>query len=164
MQKKINKNSKTVYSFIYYIGGLMSTLNRKLLQQEYKLYFDGEIMSGKFATVNIANAPCCGGNMSAVVTAMPNDGIIDAIFYRNNGVLRGLALIVPYTRGHFDRFPNNFTLKRGREITIRSRNPLLVNIDGEVFYATDITVKIVPAAVKIVAAGNLPYASRFVGR
>jgi diacylglycerol kinase family enzyme len=60
-----------------------------LLAQEYNINIDGEDLSGVYASVNIANGPCYGGDKSAVVTAVPNDGFIDVLMFKGSSTCRG---------------------------------------------------------------------------
>jgi diacylglycerol kinase family enzyme len=108
------RNSIRIYNLIYYLGGAIVMFDRKILRQEYTLNIDGEDLSGAYASVNIANGPCYGGDKSAVVTAVPDDGFMDVLMFKGSSALRGLARILPYTTGHCEDFPNDFTLKRGR--------------------------------------------------
>jgi diacylglycerol kinase family enzyme len=76
--------------------------------------------------------------------------------------VQGLTRILPYARGRYDRFPKDFTLKRGKIISIRSKDPLMIDLDGEAFLDTNITVELVKGAVNIVAPDNLSYKQRGV--
>ncbi|MDR1251331.1 MAG: hypothetical protein LBK62_04100 [Treponema sp.] len=163
MQQKLKawprfiRNSSRVYNLCYYIGGFMAMFDQKVLKQEYTINIDGEDLSGTYASVNIANGPCYGGDKSAVVTAVPADGFMDVLMFKGTRTLQGLQRIIPYTQGHYDYFPDEFTLRRAKTISIRSKDPLMINLDGEVFFDTNITVELVPLAVKIAAPNNLHY-------
>jgi diacylglycerol kinase family enzyme len=138
----------------------MVMFDRKIMRQEYTLSIDGENLSGAYASLNIANGPCYGGDKNAVITAVPDDGFMDVLMFKSSSVLRGLARILPYTHGHYERFPGDFTLKRGKTISIRSRDPLMIDLDGEAFLDTNITVELIKGAVKIAAPDNLYYKKR----
>jgi hypothetical protein len=62
--------------------------DQKILNQEYTISIDGKDLSGSYAGVNIANGPCCGGNKSAVVTAVPDDGLMDVLLFKGGSALR----------------------------------------------------------------------------
>jgi diacylglycerol kinase family enzyme len=158
------RDSSRLYNISYSLGGFMVMFDKKLLAQEYDISIDGEDLSGTYANVNIANGPCYGGDKSAVVTAVPDDGLMDILMFKGTGTLRGLALILSYTKGYHDRFPGDFSLKRGRIISIRSRYPLMIDLDGETFLDTNITVELIKGAVKIAAPNNLSYKQRGVFR
>jgi diacylglycerol kinase family enzyme len=155
------KNNACIYNFMYILGGVEAMFNKKVRNQEYTVSIDEKDASGAYVNINIANGPCCGGDKNEAVTAVPDDGFMDILLFRKvKSAFEGLVKIVPYTAGHYDRFPADFTLKRGKVITIRSSSPLTINMDGEVFYDTNLTVELIPAAVNIVAPNNLPYCHR----
>jgi diacylglycerol kinase family enzyme len=79
---------------------------------------------------------------------------------RKIGVLKALGLISDYLKGRYYKYPSVCTLKRVQTVSIRSESPLLVNLDGEVFFDSELTIKIIPKAVKIVAVNNLAYRRR----
>jgi diacylglycerol kinase family enzyme len=156
------RDSRRVYNMIYYLGGTIVMFNKKLLTQKYNINIDGEDLSGSYASLNIANGPCYGGDKSAVVTAVPNDGLMDVLMFQASSALRGLSIILPYTKGHYARFPHDLTLKRGKIISIRSEEPLMIDMDGEAFLDTNITVELIPGAVNIAAPDGLSYKQRDV--
>jgi diacylglycerol kinase family enzyme len=156
------RDNRRIYNMTYYLGGVTVMFNKKLLTQEYAISIDGEDLSGAYASVNIANGPCYGGDKSAVVTAVPDDGLMDVLMFKTSSILRDLARIRPYTRGRYERFPKDFTLRRGKNISIRSKDPLMINLDGEAFLDTNITVELIPGAVNIAAPDNLSYKRRGV--
>ncbi|MDR3138623.1 MAG: hypothetical protein LBT95_03000 [Treponema sp.] len=154
------RNSRRLYNVLYYLGGFLAMCDQKIIRQEYTIGIDGEDLSGSYVSVNIANGPCYGGDKSAVVTAVPDDGLMDVLLFKGRGTLRGLSRILPYTGGHYDRFPGDFILRRGKTVTIRSRDPMLINLDGEAFLDTNIQVELIQRAVKIAAPGNISYHRR----
>jgi diacylglycerol kinase family enzyme len=85
---------------------------------------------------------------------------LDALFFKSPKPLRILKEMVPYTMGRYTDYPGDFIWKRVRKVAIRSDSPLYIDLDGEVFFDTNITVEIVPAAVKIVAVKGLKYERR----
>jgi diacylglycerol kinase family enzyme len=154
------RDNHRIYNMSYYLGGIAVMFNKKLLTQEYDISIDGEDLSGAYASVNIANGPCYGGDKSAVVTAVPDDGLMDVLLFKSTGPLRGISRILPSTKGHYSRFPDDFTLKRGKIISIRSGDPLIINLDGETFLDTNITVELIQGAVKIAAPKEMSYRKR----
>jgi diacylglycerol kinase family enzyme len=159
---RIFRNSSHLYYATYYLGGIMAMLDQKTMRQEYSLSIDGDNLSGTYASLNIANGPCYGGNKNAVITAVPDDGFMDVLMFKGSNTLRGLTRILPYSQGHYKHFPGDFTLKRGKIISIRSKDTLMIDLDGEAFLDTNITVELVKQAVKIVAPNNPSYQKRGV--
>jgi len=155
--RKFHSVNYFMYVMLFYLGGVIAAFNKKVQKQYYKIGIDGEDFSGNYATINIANGPCYGGDMNPVVTAMPNDGLLDALFFKHKSVPRTASLITKYTKGEFSRYPKDFILKRFRKIEIQSEDPLLVDLDGEVFFDTSLKVEIIPQALKIVAPGGIEF-------
>jgi diacylglycerol kinase family enzyme len=157
---RVFRNSRRVYNASYYLGGIIVMFDKKIMRQEYNISIDGENLSGAYASVNIANGPCYGGDKNAVITAVPDDGFLDVLMFKGKSTFGGLTKMIPYTQGRYDLFPDYFTLKRGKIISIRSRDPLMINLDGEAFLDTNITVELIEGAVKIAAPDNLVYKKR----
>ena len=158
--RKFSKLNYIVYVMLFYLGGVKAAFNMKVQKQYYKIDIDGEDFSGNYAAINIANGSCYGGNMNPVITAMPDDGLLDALFFRHKSVLRTASLITKFTKGMFQKYPKDFTLKRLKRIEIQSKDLLLVDLDGEVFFDTSLKVEIIPQAVNIVAPGGIRFLKR----
>jgi diacylglycerol kinase family enzyme len=159
--RKYRRLSFLVYTLLFYLSGAKAVMNRRILNQRYAITADGEDMSGVYGTINIANGPCYGADKNPVVTAMPDDGTLDAMFFNCPSRLKAASLIGPYLRGDCFRLSKKyFTWKRLRQIGIRSEEPLLVNLDGETFFDTAVTVEIIPSGVKFVAPGGIGFCKR----
>jgi diacylglycerol kinase family enzyme len=149
-----------LYTLIFYFGGMKAVFNKKVMNQYYTITIDGEDFSGAYGSINIANGPCYGGDKNPVITAVPDDGVLDALFFKSGGSVKAMTRIMPYVRGEFRRFPGEFAWKRLRRIEIRSEEPLLVDLDGEVFFDTTVRIEIIPQGVKLVAPGGIGFARR----
>jgi YegS/Rv2252/BmrU family lipid kinase len=159
--RKFRRLNFLVYTLLFYLGGAKAMLNRRLMGQRYTITIDGEDMSGMYWMINIANGPCYGGNKNPVATAVPNDGVLDAMFVRCAGIFEAISLIGPYLKGVCRRLPKeHFTWKRLRKIDIRSEEPLRVNLDGETFFDTALTVEIIPAGIRFVTPGGIGFCKR----
>jgi diacylglycerol kinase family enzyme len=149
-----------MYPFLLYIGAIQAAFNKIVVNQYYNVTIDGEDFSGCYGGINIANGPCYGGDKCPVITAMPNDGFLDALFLMHKNPLRTLRKMVPYTMGKYAKYPNDLIWKRMRKVTINSELPLFIDLDGETFFDNNITVEVIPGAVKIVAVNGLDYLKR----
>ncbi|MCL2070031.1 MAG: hypothetical protein FWH19_03490 [Treponema sp.] len=155
--RKYQRLSSLIYVMLLILGGTMAVFNKKILYQHYTISIDGEDFSGAYGTINIANGPCYGGDKNPVTTAMPDDGILDALFFKCGSSLKAASVIPKYVKGAFRDYPNNFFLRRFKKIEIRSESPLLVDLDGEVFFDTNLTVQIIPSAIKFAAPGGIAF-------
>jgi diacylglycerol kinase family enzyme len=159
--RKFRRLNFLIYTLLFYLGGVKAVLNQRILRQRYDIAVDGRDMSGVYGAINIANGPCYGGDKNPVITAMPGDGFLDAMFFSCVSRFRTMSLINPYLKGACFRLPKkHFTWKRLRKIEIRSEEPLLVDLDGETFFDTAITVEIIPSGIKFAAPGGIGFYKR----
>jgi diacylglycerol kinase family enzyme len=149
--------SRQFYTRFFYEGCLGACSDKKLLHQRYEVDIDGEKSIGAYQGISIFNSPYYGGNMHPINNAMPNDGMLDILTIRSQGVFRIFCLFPFYVSGHYKMFPRNFTLKEGKKISIRSENILLVSMDGIVFFEPELEIELLPAAVQFVDAGRHGY-------
>jgi diacylglycerol kinase family enzyme len=146
--------------FFYVLGGIATAFDRNITGQRYEIDADGEDISGAYNIINIANGPCYGSGKSAVTTAVPDDGVLDMILVKQVGAIQSIRLISDYLKGKYYKYPLLCSLRRVKKVSIRSESPLLVNLDGEAFFDSELTIEIIPKAVKIVAVNNLSYQRR----
>ncbi|GHU42736.1 lipid kinase [Spirochaetia bacterium] len=147
-----------LYNFMVLLAGIISLFDQKLVHQYYEINIDGDDYSGNYATINIANGPCYGGSMCAVPTAVPDDGFMDIQLFKSTGTIKMLTVLHPYLHG---KQPKNLVvLKRAKKVSIRSAAPLMIQLDGEILIDTNITMELVPRAVKIVTVNGLRYQAR----
>ena len=158
--RKFKKFNSFVYSTLIKASGVRAAFNKNNHSQYYSVTVDGEDLSGVYGCINIANGPCYGGNLNAVISAMPDDGILDTIFFRYPGSAKAVSFFWRYIKGEFRRYPECFLLKKLKKIELHSDDPLVVCLDGEVFFDTSLIVEIIPQAVKIVAPGGIAYTGK----
>jgi diacylglycerol kinase family enzyme len=154
------RHSRGIVPILYTLGGICGILDKKTREQRYSVVFDGERADGTYTCINVANGPCYGGNMSAVTGAMPNDGILDMLLVESGSALSILNLLPRYLRGEYYNYPESFSYRRARRVEIASDTPISINMDGEVFFDTSLTLEVIPRAVDIVAVDGLDYMRR----
>jgi diacylglycerol kinase family enzyme len=152
--------SRRVVPVLYTIGGVFGILSGRFREQRYSVTLDGERVDGAYATINLANGPCYGGDLSAVTSAMPDDGVLDVLLLKSGGVLKILKMLPVYLRGNYYKYPKDCSYRRARRMEISSETPLAVNLDGEMFFDTSLTVEVMPQAVDVVAVDGLGYKRR----
>ena len=106
----------------------------------------------RFVLTAAANGTHYGGGFKAAPKAVINDGMLDLVAVRNLSRIRLLALIGKYKQGrHLDEkvFQNLVLFRRVREVRLKTQQPVPLQIDGEYSITTDITVKVLPAAVRL---------------
>jgi diacylglycerol kinase family enzyme len=137
-----------------------SVFQKSVSRQYYRVAIDDEDCSGIYTAINIANGPYYGKNKSAVIHAAPNDGWLDALFTKDCGPMDVMKMAPAYLSGQYQKFPDKIFHRRGRKFSISSDAPMLVSMDGEIFYDTRLTLEIIPNAVRIVAPAGAAYKRR----
>ncbi|MDR3335920.1 MAG: hypothetical protein LBT16_01835 [Treponema sp.] len=151
---------KFMYDFMFFWGGVISAFSPRIINQKYKITIDGKDFSGSYATINIANGACYGGDKKAAIAAVPDDGLLDVLLFKSTNTLNVVKIGTQYLYGKYYKFPSYISYRKAAEIAVRSDEPLVLQLDGEIFIDTNITVKVVPSAVRIVAPDNLSYTMR----
>jgi YegS/Rv2252/BmrU family lipid kinase len=149
--KKINQSYRkfldrfpALYNSLFFFGGALSLFDKRIMSQYYTISLDGDDYSRQYSTINISNGPCYGGDKGAAPQAVPNDGILDVLLFKSISFFRALKVLYGYFYG---RTPPECLYRRGKKLTIRSNLPLIIELDGELFFDTNITVEIVPQGV-----------------
>jgi YegS/Rv2252/BmrU family lipid kinase len=145
-------------SFLYgpmlFMESLVSQFDQQVINQPYDIVIDSIDFSGKFSTINIANGPCYGGTKSVAPMARPDDGFLNVTLFKSIGSIRTTLVMPSYLKG---KTPSNCKVIRAKKVELHSKSPLQMQMDGEIFFDTDITIEIKPAAVQFVAADELTY-------
>jgi len=148
--------SRRLYTFFYFTGSLAAYFGRNLPKRKYEIEIDGKNADGFYWGVSFFNGSFYSENLHPLKLTMPYDGNLDMIFIRDKGLLT--YLLYPfYMTGNYKLFPNIFSWKQGRKINIRSDEPLIVSMDDEIFYMSELSVELLPSAVKFVDASEQGY-------
>ncbi|MDR0643784.1 MAG: hypothetical protein LBG05_02555 [Treponema sp.] len=139
--------------------GIDGVFDSDLLNQEYEITIDGVDFSGHYASINIANGPCYGGNKTPFPTARPDDGFLNVVLFKSMGAIRTRLRINDFLSG---KTPGGCKILRAQKIEVQSKAALQIQLDGEVFFDTSLTIQVKPAAVQIVTLKGLTYDRRVV--
>jgi YegS/Rv2252/BmrU family lipid kinase len=151
---------KFMYGLTFTWGGIMASMNRQVVTQHYDLQIDGRDFSGPYVTINIANGPCYGGDKCAAIAAMPDDSMLDVLLFKSVNYANIVRVGTRYIYGKYRDFPDYISYHRAAKITVSSDKPMVLQLDGEIFFDANITIEVVPAAVKVVAPEGLAYQRR----
>jgi diacylglycerol kinase family enzyme len=136
---------------IYVLAGFFSVFNQDVMQQDYQLIIDGENATGRFFNINMANGACSAGDMVISPNAIPNDGLMNVQFAkRSNRPLSIFKAIPAYTRGNYKN-KKFFRTQEAKEVTVTSKEPIRVHIDGEAFFTYKLRLKLIKHGINFVA-------------
>ena len=112
---------------------------------------------GEHALLCVCNGRYYGGGFHPSPDARPDDGVLDIFVVRGVSLLTLARYIGPYASGKADRYPKYFKHLRGTEISIAFEEENVVNIDGEVMYAKDVKMKLVPGALRLIVPAGMRF-------
>jgi len=130
---------------------LTSIVNFEALKQNYRIWVNDESLNGMHAFINIVNSPCYArGKKYATDEADPTDGWLDVLISSEMTVQNMYKILNYYIKGNHAEHPQLFTCQRAKKIFLTSNEPLIFDLDGEVFYDKYISVEIKPNIVRII--------------
>lgn len=141
------------YSAIPIIGGatgyvvsmfvnLMRGVNQKL-----KITTENLSLDACFALVCACNGRFYGGGFNPVPEAMPDDGIIDFLIVSEVSRLKFIGVVGKYAKGRYKEISEIISHIRGNNMKIESEKELVVNVDGELIFAKDVSFRMIPEGV-----------------
>jgi diacylglycerol kinase family enzyme len=86
--------------------------------------------------------------------------MLDVLLFKTTNYFNIVRIGTRYIYGGYRNFPDYISYRRAKEITVCSEKPMVLQLDGEIFFDTSITVKVVPEAVRIVAVNGTGYERR----
>jgi len=130
-----------------YLVGLARALARYRAPQ-FELTADGRSWSGRYWIALAAIGPYCGGGMRLAPDAQADDGYLDLVTIEPLPIIAAIARLPRLFNGRLARDPAIRTL-RCRSLTIRTDAPCGVEIDGQPFGTTPVTIGLLPAALSV---------------
>jgi YegS/Rv2252/BmrU family lipid kinase len=103
----------------------------------------------------VSNGQLYGRFWRIAPAAKMDDGFLDLAVFEGYGVLSTLRHLAGLTLGHYARDPT-VHLYRDRFITIRTRKPLPVHVDGEPIGTTPVHIDVIPRWLNVVLPAHLP--------
>jgi YegS/Rv2252/BmrU family lipid kinase len=144
------------YSAIPVIGGatgyvvsLVVNLVRGV-NQHLVISADGFERDANFALVCACNGRFYGGGFNPVPDAMPDDGVIDFLAVSEVSRLKFLRVVGKYAKGRYKEIHEIISHIRGNHMSISAETELVVNVDGELMRAKDVTFRMLPGGVNFI--------------
>jgi diacylglycerol kinase family enzyme len=157
---KIRRRFLPVTETILRISGIMEMFDKDIMRQYYRIEMDDEKIEGAMGLIHIANSPGYPINKSVIPEAIPNDGLLDIVIYRQTSISKSMQLMPYYLKGQHGMFPNLYIYRRVRHVSVSSDQPLGISMDGEVFFDTTFNIRVIPRAVRIASVGGRPFKNR----
>ncbi|HEX2139255.1 MAG TPA: lipid kinase [Woeseiaceae bacterium] len=109
---------------------------------------DGRDEQFRVIQLKIGNGKYYGGGMAVLEDAAIDDGRLDLIAVRPQGLI-GMLSLAPALRGGSLRGNPRVKVRSAREIAVRTRRRMPVSTDGEITTATPAVFRVLPGAVTV---------------
>jgi diacylglycerol kinase family enzyme len=155
LKSMLNKRTFIIFSkmfaFFNYLG---TAFDKKITAQKYRISIDDRDYSGSYSIIHIANGPYHAGKLSGSANAKPNDGILEIALIKSASPLKIIYSMRRYANG---KQPSNCMFLQGKKISIQSEREMWIQLDNEYFRDTNINLRVIPAAIQMVALEGLTY-------
>jgi YegS/Rv2252/BmrU family lipid kinase len=143
---------KRRWGMVAYVATTLRLIG-ELRSVEYTITVDGQPYQARAAMVLVAN---CGEVIPPYVRLgpgiIPDDGFLDVVVMRANGLGEGMRAIWDLYRTHSPIGSASFVgFARGQEVTVEAKPPQPAQLDGEPGGLTPFTATIVPGAINVLA-------------
>ncbi|MBQ9662269.1 MAG: diacylglycerol kinase family lipid kinase [Oscillospiraceae bacterium] len=109
----------------------------------------------KYSLICACNGRFYGGGFNPSPDAKLDDGLLDIFIVKKVSLFTFARLIGKYASGHADDFPKYITHLRGTELWIEFEREDVINLDGEALYASEVEMKLLPGALKLIVPRGL---------
>jgi diacylglycerol kinase family enzyme len=157
---KLRRRSGMLTEAILLISSLMELFDTDSMEQRYRLRIDDEELEGVMPLIHIANSPGYPVHKSVVPEAVPDDGLLDIVAGRKTSLATRLRFVPRYLKGQHGKFSQYGIYRQARSISVSSDQPLCIILDGDVFFDTSFTARVLPQAVRIASPGGRPFKNR----
>jgi diacylglycerol kinase family enzyme len=155
MKSRLRKSSFIIFSKLStFLNYFLTAFDRDMAARQYQISIDDRDYSGNYCLIHVANGPYQGGKLTGLSGATPDDGLLDIALIKSSHPLGILSAMGSYSRG---KRPKNSYFLQGKKITVKSENPIWVQLDNEYIQDTAITLTVVSHAIQLVAANGLAY-------
>lgn len=146
--QRTTQQFKALGSLPAYLAGLLVTLI-SYRNRDISLVVDGEAVDTRVCTVVMSNGRYGGGGMLAAPDASIDDGYLDVMIVGDLSKPDLLWSLPRIYRGTHLTHPK-VTMKRAKEIEIRSAQPMQLQADGELLGQVPARFRILPSVLKVV--------------
>ncbi len=147
---KLRKFPLMSHSIAYTIGVVLQLLQYPK-EHLHITYDNGESYTDPFMLTYIANGKYYGGGYQAASKASLDDGLMDTMTVRPLSRLTFIRLVGMYQKGTLLDNPKHthlYRFSKNRSMTLQKDTPFRICIDGEIFTAEDLEIKILPKAIR----------------
>lgn len=146
--RRTTQQFKALGSMTSYLMGLLTTL-LAYRNRDISLTIDGEVVDRRVCTVLMNNGKYGGGGMLTAPDASIDDGFFDVLIVGDLSKPDLLCSLPRIYKGTHLTHPK-VTMKKAREIEIRSAQPMQLQADGELIGKLPARFRVLPSALNVV--------------
>lgn len=137
--------------FPMYLAAVFKTLI-KYSVPHVKIDIDHETVEQSSTMIAVSNGRCIGGGFWITPTALNDDGLLDVMIAQGLGRIGILSLLPKVMKGTHIGDPR-VAFKQGSRVVIDSRDPLIIETDGEIpFIDTHhVEIELLPKRLRVIA-------------
>lgn len=138
--------------FAYYISIIKTLFTFK--HQEYTVKIGDLVYQNKFTIAAICNGKYYGGGFKIAPLASFDDDVFDVYLADYMNRFKMINLMIKLLKGTHEQSPLLERIK-ARNINIKSKQDIILNIDGEIISTKNVNIKMIPNAINIINDQNL---------
>lgn len=151
--ERVNRHTKRYGGFLTYLWAVFKTI-ATYQNPLVELEIDGEAVDQVCRDIIIAKGQYDGGGMHVAPNAELNNGLFDVYVIGNTTRLFCLTHVGVLYKGRLLEFPEKVRFFRAARVTARSRDPVLISLDGEQPGQLPAAIEVIPRAINLVTTGH----------
>jgi diacylglycerol kinase (ATP) len=152
--RAVRPQEKRRWGMIAYVAAGIATALR-FTGTRMTLQFDGQRMRRRVLLAVIGNTRLYGGLVEITHQALADDGMLDLCFFEGSGLLQKIEHVVRVLLRRHTASPR-VCYFRAREVVVRSRQPVPVQLDGDTYGQTPMRFCAVPQALSVLVPRTYP--------
>ncbi|TDM14662.1 diacylglycerol/lipid kinase family protein [Macrococcus bovicus] len=116
---------------------------------DYEIEVNGQTTSGNASMIVVANGQFLGGNRIPLKELCPDDGVMHAFIFKEAGIKLFTEMIKEKSIDNWNNISKNVEQIEGTEMIIRTREPMDVDVDGEIELSTPVHITILSKRLRM---------------
>lgn len=129
------------------------------INQHLAIRADDFSKEGLFALACACNGSYYGGGFNPVPDALPDDGVLEFLVVSAVTRLKFLSFVGEYAKGRFREISEIIRHIRGNHMIISGAEEFVINVDGEMMRAKDVTFRMLPGGVSFILPKNMHFSA-----
>jgi diacylglycerol kinase family enzyme len=152
--RRVSSKRKKVSGTWDYVIPTLGAL-RRYHSADVRVTLDGRVITGNSPLIVVSNIQLYGAVFPIGAKARVNDGKLDVCIFKGDGLFTFVHHVLKVLSRKHIQDPR-VGYHQGSQIVIESAHPLPVQMDGEPFSETPVTIRALPSALKVIVSRNAP--------